>query len=93
MGYVIEIDTLLKLPSSIRSQNLQVGDLLKIIKEGERLYPLHKPIEFCDSNYKYLGKVQINSLTLKKDQTLLEIEILSLFSEEESQVYSQNFIK
>lgn len=93
MGYVIEINSLLKLSPGLRTTDIKEGDNLTIEKDAERLYPLHKPIDFCDSNYKYLGKLKINTLTLKKDKTVLEVTILKIFTPLEQETFSNAYIK
>src|SRR6185503_8003475 len=95
MGYILEIDTVLKIPNSagIDFSNIKKGDTFSFEKEGERFTPLHKPIETCDENYKYIGKVVIRKLIIEKNKTTYEIEILKVFSEEESKIFSENFIK
>lgn len=93
MGYLIQIDSLIKLPKNFHTDNLKVGQRIIIEKEDERLVPLHKPVEFCDYNYNYLGKLQINKLTLEKNKTIMDATILKLFTKQESKVYSQNYIK
>ena len=95
MGYSIEINCLLKIPkkSGINLQEIKAGDRHAIQKQEERLYPLNIAIEICDEDYIYYGKAAVRKLTLEKDKTTLEIEILKVFTPEESQVFSRNFIK
>ena len=95
MGYSIEINCLLKIPanSGINLDKIKVGDKYTFEKQGERLYPLNIAIEICSDKYIYYGKVAIRKLTLQKGKTILEIEILKVFNEQESQIFSNNFIK
>ena len=90
MSYSLEFVTLLKLPITLGESELYLGDKLHIIKPGECLYPLNSPIEFCDENDKYLGKIVITKLTLEKEKTVLYGEIVTIFSEEESLMYSRS---
>ena len=73
--------------------DIQPGKTYHIVKEKERLYPLNIPIEICDENYQYYGKVAVRKLTLERDTTTLDIEVLKVFSPEEAAVYTKNFIK
>lgn len=91
MAYTIQIDTLIKLPNGFKT-DLKVGDRLTIEKDDERLVPLHKPVEFCDNNYHYIGKLQVNRLTLQKAKTTLEVEILSIFTDQESAILSKTYL-
>lgn len=92
MGYFIEINTILKLPKNFKTNNLKIGKKIKVVKEGEHFLP-RKIVEFCDSNYKYLGKVQVQSLTLQENKTIVEAKIIKLFDSKTSEVFSKNFIK
>ncbi|MCJ7804826.1 DUF2584 domain-containing protein [Patescibacteria group bacterium] len=94
MGYLLEINSLLRIPSnSIDLSKIKVGDKFTIKKDGERLYPLNIPIEICDENYVYYGKVVVKKLTLGDQKTILEIEVIKVFSKKEAQIFSKNFIK
>ncbi len=92
MGYVIEINTILKLPQNFNLKKIKKGGTYRIAKNGEHFIPL-KVIEFCDFNYKYIGKAQILSLTLQKDKTTIDFKVLTIFSDTESEVFSKAFIK
>ncbi len=94
MGYQLELNSLLVLPDgSFNPDELKVGEQCSLSKEGERLYPLNIPVEFCDSSYKYIGKCKIIKLTLEKGKTRLEFEVLKLFTPDEAEVFTKNFIK
>jgi len=55
--------------------------------------PVNKPLEFCDFEYKYIGKIQITSLALQKNKTILDFKVLKIFTDIESEVFSKAFIK
>ena len=94
MGFPIEINSLLVIPAgTINSEEFVEGSSRSLSKDGQRIYPVNVPIEFCDENYKYLGKVLIRALTIKSNQTKLEFEVIKMFSVEESRVFTDNFIK
>ncbi len=94
MGYLLEINSLLRIPpNSIDFSKIKVGDRLTIKKDGERLFPLNIPIEICDENYNYYGKVIVKKLTLENQKTILGIEVIKVFSKEEAQIFTKNFIK
>ena len=93
MGYQLEFNCLLKLPKSFNLKSLKANIILVVEKEGERLYPLNIPIEICDNNYQYLGKVIVTKLTLEKQKTILKIKVLKIFSPQEAKVFTDNFIK
>lgn len=94
MGYHLEFNCLLVVPRELLNlKSIRVGETHVITKEKERLYPLNIPIEICDEDYCYYGKVAVRKLTLEAGKTSLEVEILKLFSPEEAEVYTNNFIK
>lgn len=93
MGYIIEINTILKLPENFNIKKIKKGSTLHVVKNGEHFLPINKPLEFCDFNYRYLGKVEITSLTLQKDKTILDVKVLTVFTDTESEVFSKAFIE
>ncbi len=94
MGYQLTFNCLLSVPKgTLDLTAIEVGKCYQISKEKERLYPLNIPIEICDDEYVYYGKVAVRKLTLEKAKTLLEIEVLKIFDANERDVYTKNFIK
>lgn len=94
MGYHIEFNCLLVVPNEAFDLNtMKIGQTYKLEKEGERLYPLNIPFEVCDEDYNYYGKIAVRKLSLEKNKTYLEFELLKVFSEQEAAVYTSNFIK
>ena len=94
MGYHLEFNCLLVVPKDTLDLNtLELGANYRITKEKERLYPLNVPIEICDDDYKYYGKVAVRKLALEADKTSLEIEVLKIFNADESAIYTSNFIR
>ncbi len=93
MGTPLEINALLVLDDGFDYGGLKESKEYEILKEGNRIYPFNIPLEFCDSNYKYLGKAVITKIELEKDETFLHFKVLKIFSEEESRVFTENFIK
>ena len=94
MGYTLEFNCLLRIPrKELDSSSLVAGQRYTLTKDGERLYPLNIPIEFCDESYTYYGKAAVRKLTLEANRTILEIEILKLFDAQERDTFTKNFIK
>lgn len=93
MGYHLEVNALLVVPSTeLDLKTVEVGKVYSIIKKNERLYPLSIPMEFCDEHYRYYGKGVVSKLTLEKNKTTLTFEVVRLFSKEDSEAFSRNFI-
>ena len=94
MGYHLEHNSLLVIPKqAFDPKKIKKGEKYGVEKTSERLYPLNIPIDICDEKYVYYGKVLVRKLTLEKDKTSLEIEILKVFNKQESRIFTKNFIK
>lgn len=94
MGYPIIFNCLLTVSSAdLDLSTLKVGEHYSVVKTGERLYPLNVPIEICNEDHQYFGKVAVRKLVLETGKTTLEIEALKIFDENEADVYTRNFIK
>jgi hypothetical protein len=94
MGYTLQFNCLLTVSSQLLDLGtLEVGKTYTIAKNLERLYPLNIPIEICNENHQYYGKVAVRKLTLERDKTTMTFEVLKLFTTSEAAVYTDNFIK
>lgn len=94
MGYPIIFNCLLTASKTdLDLSTLEVGRHYSLEKNGERLFPLNIPIEICDEDHKYYGKVAVRKLTLEAGKTTLQIEVLKIFDENEADVYTRKFIK
>lgn len=93
MGYPLEINSLLVLPKEFPFADLAEGKSFNVVKDGSRLFPIEIPLEFCNPDYKYLGKAKIGKITITSDSTELDFTVLKMFSEQESEIFSNNFIK
>lgn len=93
MGFILEHNSLLRLTDPQLSEiKLEKGEGFNLIKEGERIYPLNIPFEFCDKDYRYIGKIMVNKISIEKNKTTLEGKVLKIFNEEEAKIFSDNFI-
>lgn len=94
MGYPIIFNCLLTVSETdLDLSTLEFGRHYSLEKSAERLFPLNVPIEICDEDHKYYGKVAVRKLTLEAGKTTLQIEVLKIFNENEADVYTRNFIK
>jgi hypothetical protein len=73
--------------------DLKVGETYVVRKDGYRIIPFNVPTELADSQFKYLGKVKVTKLVVTPGGTDITFEVLKLFSPEEQEIYSNNFIK
>ena len=93
MGFTLEHNCLLVLSDEqLSSFNLVEQSAFTVVKDGQRLYPINIPFEFCNKDYKYIGKVIVSRLTIEKDSTTLEGKIVKIFTSDEAKVFTDNFI-
>lgn len=92
MATDFKLNALLSLPENF-SEELTVGNTYSIQKEDFRIMPFNIPMELSTHDHKYLGKVKVKELLINENGTKITFEVLKLFSETESQVFTDNFIK
>lgn len=93
MGYYVEVNTLVRLPSEIDPSALKLGQTLRITRKRERFVPLHIALLLIDKDWNFYGYCRVNSVETKNQTTVLEVEILSLFSPEEQRLYRNKFVE
>jgi hypothetical protein len=92
MGYHTEINTLLGLPKDFDAVQLEVGKKYTIVRDRERVFPLHIALLLVTSEFQFLGYVVSHSIEIKNFKSKIEFEVISLFSKEEQKLYSENFL-
>jgi hypothetical protein len=92
MGYVLKFNFLLRLKESFELSQLQENAMFTYEANGERLFPLNIPIEICDYNARFIGKVAVRRLTLEKGKTILRCQMITVFTAEQAKVYTEAFI-
>ncbi len=93
MGYIVELNTLLGLPQDFDIESLELGEVYTVTKPRERAFPLHIAMLVVDKKWNFYGYCVVNSAIVKDQTTTLEFEMLSLFSQEESELYRFKFIE
>jgi|Deesub1362A_J573_1020465.scaffolds.fasta_scaffold01835_6 hypothetical protein len=81
MGYKIEINWVLKLPSHQIFQDkesLKEGEIYEFEKAEERLYPLNLPIELVNENWEILAEISIVEITISNGKTKGKYKVLAL---------------
>lgn len=91
MSTEYKLNALLSLPPSFTDE-LSEGNIYTIEKEGTRIMPVETPMEVCDSNYVYLGKVKVTELVLTNKKTRITFEVVKVFTKEESKIFTDTFI-
>lgn len=93
MGYTTELNTLLKLPRKFDASALEVGKQYEVVKEKERVFPLHIAVLFVGDDWTFYGYCVVHTAETKDQKTTLTFEVLSLFNKEEQQLYQRKFLE
>jgi len=92
MGFRTEINTMLRLNSSDpKPDSLQSGIHFTSTKVNNRIYPIGYAILFLSEDWKILGYCSIQRSQTTDRGTEIEVEILSRFTDEESNIYTSRF--
>ncbi len=94
MGYFIELNTLLRLPKeSIQPNELIVGKKFTVIKDKERIFPLHIALLLVTDDWTFVGYCVTHTTLVANKQTTLTFEVISLFTPEERNTYTKRFLE
>lgn len=93
MGYIVELNTLLGLPKDFDTDSLKQGTIYKIIKDRERAFPLHIAVLIVDNDWNFYGYCRVNSALVQNHKTEFEFEVISLFTNEEKEIYKRRFLE
>lgn len=93
MGYMVELNTMLRPPEGFDFSLLEMGERYTVTLERERSFPLHIAILLIDKKWNFYGYVVAYSALVKDKKTVIEFEMLALFTEEERKLYRDKFIE
>jgi hypothetical protein len=92
MSTNVKLNALLSLPKDF-GDKLTEGESYTIEKDGYRIMPLGIPMELSDHEHKYLAKVVVEEIKSVPGKSFVTFKVFKIFSENESQVFTENFIK
>ena len=78
-----EINTLLRVSKGTTYIDYEVGKTYTVTLARERFFPLHIAILMIDEHWQFFGYCVVHSSEIKNQQTVLNFEVLSLFTPEE----------
>jgi len=95
MGFKTIINTLLRLSitQGLDLNNFEVGKTYHFEKKEERIYPLHVPVPLLTEDWKYVGLVNINEITLGNGSTKGIYTVITIFDKETSDLFFSCFGK
>jgi len=89
MGWHTEINTMFRLrKSDPTNDQLSVGKIFSTTKSNIRIYPVDIAIFLLAENWTVLGYCTIRRSEMKGSAMTLDVEVLSLFSKDESKMFT-----
>jgi len=92
MSTTLKLTTLISLPKDF-GEEVSVGNSYTIKKSEIRMTPIGMPLELATSDYRYIGKIVVRKLVIEESGTEITFEVIKVFTEEESKVFSENFVR
>ena len=94
MGYMVELNTLLRPPASTFDfSHIELGKRYVAILDRERAFPLRIAILLIDGDWKFYGYAVAHSILVKDKKTEITFEVLTLFTPAEQLLYKNKFIE
>lgn len=93
MGYMVELNTLLRPSEPFDFTCIELGKRYVTILERERAFPLHIAILLIDKDWRFYGYCMAHSIVVKDKVTEITFEVLTLFAPEEQLLYRKKFIE
>lgn len=90
---MVELNTVLRLPKDFDASQLHVGTRYVVVKERERVFPLHVAILIVDCEWNFYGYAVAHSAVIGDLKTEIEFEVLSLFTMQEQAMYKSKFLE
>lgn len=86
------MNTLLRLPKgNLNPKTFEVSSVYTVEKDNERFFPLHCAILLEGTDDIFYGYCVAESAELKGKKTTVTFRVLSLFSKEEREIYTNRF--
>lgn len=93
MGYMVELNTLLRPPANFDFSSLSVGTLYHVTLERQRAFPLRIALLVVDQHWNFYGYAQAISLNVENGTSAITFKMLTLFTKEEQDLYRKKFIE
>ncbi len=93
MGAMTEINSIVRFPGGFEFSKLKHGLIVDLELERERVLPLRIALLYFHTDWNFLGYCQVISSTQKDNKTYLQVEVLTVFSREEQEIYKTKFVE
>lgn len=93
MGAFTEINSIVRFPGDFDLSTLTRGLVVELELERERVLPLRIALLYFHTDWNFLGYCRVLSTAQKEGKTYLEVEVLTVFSEDEQKLYKAKFVE
>lgn len=93
MGAMTEINSIVRFPGDFDFSTLKHGLMVDLELERERVFPLRIVLLYFHTDWNFLGFCRVLSLTQKDGKTHLQVEVLTVFTEEDQKLYKTRFVE
>jgi hypothetical protein len=93
MGAFTEINTLVRFPGEFDFKTLKHGLIVDLELERERVLPLRIAVLYFHTDWNFLGYCRVLEITQKDGKTYMKVEVLTVFTEEEQEMYKAKFVE
>lgn len=93
MGAFTEINTIVRFPGDFDFASLKQGMIVDLELERERVLPLRIALLYFHTDWNFLGYCRVLSITQKDGKTHLQVEVLTIFTKEEQEIYKTKFVE
>lgn len=93
MGAITEINSIVRFPGDFDLSTLKNGLIVNLTLERERVLPLRIALLYFHTDWNFLGYCRVLSITQKEGKTYLQVEVLTVFTKEEQDIYKTKFVE
>lgn len=88
-----EINSIVRFPGDFDFSTLKSGLIVNLVLDRERVLPLRIALLYFHTDWNFLGYCRVLSTKQSEGKTYLEVEVLTVFSDEEKKLYRQKFVE
>lgn len=88
-----EINSKVRFNEDFDFQQLKSGLIVELTLEREKVLPLRIALLYFHTDWNFLGYCRVLSITQKEGKTYLQVEVLTVFTKEEQNIYKTKFIE
>lgn len=90
---MIEINSIVRFPGDFDLSTLKNGLIVDLTLERERVLPLRIALLYFHTDWNFLGYCRVLSITQKQGKTYLQVEVLTVFTKEQQELYKTKFVE